>query len=137
MLVAVDDMDVFKGIELKLMAFERLLDQHPEYRGKLVLVQVGRRYRGGTWGGAGLGGTWAVHGEVHGAVLEVQGQAGAGAGGLGREGGRVGDTGAGGRGAHGWVGGGGGGAWVQGKTVADAGGWGRWRWVACSWCRCR
>src|SRR5947209_6683741 len=35
-----DDMDVFKGIELKLQAFERLLDHHPDWRGKLVLVQV-------------------------------------------------------------------------------------------------
>lgn len=40
MLVGVDDMDLFKGIELKLMAVERVLDHHPEWRGKLVLVQV-------------------------------------------------------------------------------------------------
>lgn len=33
-------MDVFKGIELKLQALERLLDMHPEWRGKLVLVQI-------------------------------------------------------------------------------------------------
>lgn len=39
-LVGVDDMDVFKGIELKLLAFERVLDFHPEWRGKLVLVQM-------------------------------------------------------------------------------------------------
>lgn len=39
-LIGVDDMDSFKGIELKLQAFERLLDHHPEWRGKLVLVQV-------------------------------------------------------------------------------------------------
>ena len=39
--IGVDDMDVFKGIELKLLALERLLDMHPEWRGKLVLVQVG------------------------------------------------------------------------------------------------
>jgi len=39
-LVGVDDMDTFKGIELKLQAFEELLDLHPEWRGKLVLVQV-------------------------------------------------------------------------------------------------
>lgn len=38
--VGVDDMDPFKGIELKLAAFERLLDYHSEYRGNLVLVQV-------------------------------------------------------------------------------------------------
>ncbi|MEW5315842.1 MAG: hypothetical protein WDW38_007244 [Sanguina aurantia] len=39
-LVGVDDMDPFKGIELKLAAFERLLDYHSEYRGNLVLVQI-------------------------------------------------------------------------------------------------
>jgi trehalose 6-phosphate synthase/phosphatase len=33
-------MDVFKGIELKLQAFERLLEEHPEWRDKVVLVQV-------------------------------------------------------------------------------------------------
>jgi trehalose 6-phosphate synthase/phosphatase len=39
-LVGVDDMDVFKGIELKLRAFEALLAAHPELRGKVSLVQV-------------------------------------------------------------------------------------------------
>ncbi len=39
-LIGVDDMDLFKGIELKLMAVERVLDHHPEWRGKLVLIQV-------------------------------------------------------------------------------------------------
>jgi trehalose-6-phosphate synthase len=41
-LLGVDDLDVFKGIELKLQAFERLLEEHPEWRGKAVLVQVRR-----------------------------------------------------------------------------------------------
>eukprot|EP00798_Chlamydomonas_sp_ICE-L_P015885 gene15885-22013_t len=36
-LVGVDDMDVFKGIELKLMALERLLEQQPEYRGNTLI----------------------------------------------------------------------------------------------------
>ena len=40
MLIGVDDMDVFKGIELKLHALERVLDHHPEWRGRLVLLQV-------------------------------------------------------------------------------------------------
>ena len=40
MLIGVDDMDLFKGIELKLQALERLLDHHAEWRGRLVLVQV-------------------------------------------------------------------------------------------------
>mmetsp|Transcript_7436 Transcript_7436/g.16134 ORF Transcript_7436/g.16134 Transcript_7436/m.16134 type:complete len:857 (+) Transcript_7436:209-2779(+) len=39
-MVGVDDMDVFKGIELKLQALERLLEYHSEWRGKLVLVQI-------------------------------------------------------------------------------------------------
>jgi trehalose 6-phosphate synthase/phosphatase len=39
-LIGVDDMDVFKGIELKLLALERVLDHHPEWRGKLTLIQV-------------------------------------------------------------------------------------------------
>lgn len=39
-LIGVDDMDLFKGIELKLLALERVLELHPEWRGKLVLVQV-------------------------------------------------------------------------------------------------
>ena len=39
-LIGVDDMDVFKGIELKLQAVERVLDHHPEWRGRLVLLQV-------------------------------------------------------------------------------------------------
>jgi trehalose 6-phosphate synthase/phosphatase len=39
-LIGVDDMDVFKGIELKLAAFEQVLTHHPEWRGKLVLIQV-------------------------------------------------------------------------------------------------
>ena len=41
LLLGVDDLDVFKGIELKLQAFEKLLAEHPEYVGTLVLVQVG------------------------------------------------------------------------------------------------
>ncbi|KAG7667504.1 hypothetical protein KSW81_001205 [Nannochloris sp. 'desiccata'] len=39
-LIGVDDMDVFKGIELKLAAFEQVLTHHPEWQGKLVLIQV-------------------------------------------------------------------------------------------------
>ncbi len=30
----------FQGIELKLQAYERLLEQHPEWHGKIVLAQV-------------------------------------------------------------------------------------------------
>ncbi len=40
MLIGVDDMDVFKGIELKLQALGQVLDHHPEWRGRLTLLQV-------------------------------------------------------------------------------------------------
>ncbi|KAK6782926.1 hypothetical protein RDI58_020722 [Solanum bulbocastanum] len=45
-LLGVDDMDIFKGISLKLLAFELLLSQHPDQRGKLVLVQIANPARG-------------------------------------------------------------------------------------------
>ncbi|PIN18212.1 Trehalose-6-phosphate synthase component TPS1 [Handroanthus impetiginosus] len=40
MLLGVDDVDMFKGISLKFMAFGLLLDENPEYRGNVVLVQI-------------------------------------------------------------------------------------------------
>ncbi|XP_061371838.1 alpha,alpha-trehalose-phosphate synthase [UDP-forming] 6-like isoform X1 [Gastrolobium bilobum] len=46
MLLGVDDMDIFKGISLKLLAMEQLLMQHPEYQGKVVLVQIANPARG-------------------------------------------------------------------------------------------
>ncbi|KAJ8646798.1 hypothetical protein MRB53_008546 [Persea americana] len=46
MLLGVDDMDIFKGITLKLLAMEQLLRQHPECRGKVVLVQIANPARG-------------------------------------------------------------------------------------------
>ena len=54
-MVGVDDMDVFKGIELKLQAFEKLLAEHEEFRGQVVLVQVGQT-AGGGWGDVGMQG---------------------------------------------------------------------------------
>ncbi|CAN4076267.1 unnamed protein product [Withania somnifera] len=45
-LLGVDDMDIFKGISLKLLAFELLLAHHPDQRGKLVLVQIANPARG-------------------------------------------------------------------------------------------
>ena len=45
-LLGVDDLDAFKGVELKLLAVERLLDAHPEWRGRLTLVQVCHAPRG-------------------------------------------------------------------------------------------
>lgn len=45
-LLGVDDMDIFKGISLKLLAFEQLLNQHPDKRGNVVLVQIANPARG-------------------------------------------------------------------------------------------
>ena len=39
-LIGVDDMDLFKGIELKLLAVEQVLKLHDELRGRLVLIQI-------------------------------------------------------------------------------------------------
>ncbi|KAL9677885.1 hypothetical protein QQ045_015722 [Rhodiola kirilowii] len=46
MLLGVDDMDMCKGISLKLLAMEQLLVQHPEWQGKVVLVQIANPARG-------------------------------------------------------------------------------------------
>uniref|UniRef100_A0A2P2M9K4 Uncharacterized protein MANES_15G136100 n=1 Tax=Rhizophora mucronata TaxID=61149 RepID=A0A2P2M9K4_RHIMU len=46
MLLGVDDMDIFKGISLKLLAMEQLLVQHPQWQGKVVLVQIANPARG-------------------------------------------------------------------------------------------
>lgn len=45
-MLGVDDMDIFKGISLKLLAMEQLLLQHPDKRGTVVLVQIANPARG-------------------------------------------------------------------------------------------
>ncbi|GLT80579.1 hypothetical protein SLA2020_520120 [Shorea laevis] len=45
-MLGVDDMDIFKGISLKLLAMEQLLMQHPDKRGEVVLVQIANPARG-------------------------------------------------------------------------------------------
>jgi trehalose 6-phosphate synthase/phosphatase len=45
-LLGVDDMDIFKGISLKLLAMEQLLQQHASWIGKVVLVQIANPARG-------------------------------------------------------------------------------------------
>ncbi|KAF5734186.1 Trehalose-phosphatase/synthase 9 isoform 1 [Tripterygium wilfordii] len=40
LIVGADDMDIFKGISLKLLAMEKLLHQHPGMQGEVVLVQI-------------------------------------------------------------------------------------------------
>ncbi|TKY69846.1 alpha,alpha-trehalose-phosphate synthase of UDP-forming 8 [Spatholobus suberectus] len=39
-ILGVDDMDIFKGISLKLLAVEQLLQQNSDLQGKVVLVQI-------------------------------------------------------------------------------------------------
>ena len=46
-LLGIDDTDMFKGIMLKLQAFQSMLDTHPEWRGKVVLVQIANPARAG------------------------------------------------------------------------------------------
>ncbi|XP_030961204.1 probable alpha,alpha-trehalose-phosphate synthase [UDP-forming] 9 [Quercus lobata] len=45
-ILGVDDMDIFKGISLKLLALEQLLEHHTELQGKIVLVQIVNPARG-------------------------------------------------------------------------------------------
>ncbi|KAJ4915194.1 hypothetical protein Rs2_00744 [Raphanus sativus] len=45
-LLGIDDLDVFKGIDLKLLAMEEMLKQHPSWRGRAVLVQIVNPARG-------------------------------------------------------------------------------------------
>uniref|UniRef100_A0ACD5YXK7 Uncharacterized protein n=1 Tax=Avena sativa TaxID=4498 RepID=A0ACD5YXK7_AVESA len=40
LMVGVDDVDLFKGIGLKFLGMEQLLLEHPELRGRAVLVQI-------------------------------------------------------------------------------------------------
>ncbi|XP_076925984.1 putative alpha,alpha-trehalose-phosphate synthase [UDP-forming] 7 [Bidens hawaiensis] len=44
--LGVDDMDVFKAINLKLLAMEQLLKTHPSWQGRAVLVQIANPVRG-------------------------------------------------------------------------------------------
>ncbi|KAF6149205.1 hypothetical protein GIB67_026061 [Kingdonia uniflora] len=46
MLLGVDDMDIFKGISLKLLAMEQLLIRHRDLAEKVVLVQIANPARG-------------------------------------------------------------------------------------------
>ncbi|KAL9232485.1 hypothetical protein vseg_007594 [Gypsophila vaccaria] len=45
-LLGVDDMDIFKGVNLKLLAMEQMLRLHPKWQGKAVLVQIANPARG-------------------------------------------------------------------------------------------
>ncbi|XWS12480.1 hypothetical protein CRYUN_Cryun37aG0092100 [Craigia yunnanensis] len=45
-LLGVDDMDVFKGVNLKLLAMEQMLKQHQKWQGRAVLVQITNPARG-------------------------------------------------------------------------------------------
>ena len=39
-MLGVDRLDVIKGIPQKLLAFEKFLEEHPEWRDKVLLVQI-------------------------------------------------------------------------------------------------
>ncbi|XP_060201246.1 probable alpha,alpha-trehalose-phosphate synthase [UDP-forming] 7 [Lycium barbarum] len=45
-LLGFDDLDIFKGINLKLLAMEHMLKQHPKWEGQAVLVQIANPTRG-------------------------------------------------------------------------------------------
>ncbi|WJX50762.1 putative alpha,alpha-trehalose-phosphate synthase [UDP-forming] 7, variant 2 [Trifolium repens] len=45
-LLGIDDMDIFKGINLKILAMEQMLKQHPKWQGRAVLVQIVNPARG-------------------------------------------------------------------------------------------
>lgn len=45
-LLGVDDMDIFKGVNLKLLAMEQMLKLHPKWQGRAVLVQIANPSRG-------------------------------------------------------------------------------------------
>jgi trehalose 6-phosphate synthase/phosphatase len=45
-LLGVDDTDIFKGINLKLLAFENMLRMYPKWQGRAVLVQITNPPRG-------------------------------------------------------------------------------------------
>ncbi|KAG6491778.1 probable alpha,alpha-trehalose-phosphate synthase [UDP-forming] 9 [Zingiber officinale] len=40
LMLGIDDVDLFKGIGMKLLAVEQLLEEHPQLRGRAVLVQI-------------------------------------------------------------------------------------------------
>ncbi|CAA7398674.1 unnamed protein product [Spirodela intermedia] len=46
-LLGIDDVDLFKGISLKFLAMGQLLEDHPEWRGRAVLVQIANPARSG------------------------------------------------------------------------------------------
>ncbi|CAM8893663.1 unnamed protein product [Rhodiola kirilowii] len=45
-LLGVDDMDIFKGVNFKILAMEQMLKQHPKWQGRAVLVQIANPPRG-------------------------------------------------------------------------------------------
>ncbi|CAM8890702.1 unnamed protein product [Rhodiola kirilowii] len=44
--LGVDDMDIFKGVNFKILAMEQMLKQHPKWQGRAVLVQIANPPRG-------------------------------------------------------------------------------------------
>jgi len=50
-MLGVDRLDMIKGIPQKLLAFEKFLQEHEEWRDKVLLVQVSRGGTGRRGGG--------------------------------------------------------------------------------------
>lgn len=70
-LLGVDDLDVFKGINLKLLAMEQMLKQHPTWQGRAVLIQVANPARGK--GGIDVE---EIQAEIHESCKRINGQFG-------------------------------------------------------------
>ena len=45
-MLGVDRLDMIKGIPQKLLAFEKFLEEHPDWRDKVLLVQIAVPTRG-------------------------------------------------------------------------------------------
>ncbi|CAM8979616.1 unnamed protein product [Rhodiola kirilowii] len=58
-LLGVDDMDIFKGVNFKILAMEQMLKQHPKWQGRAVLVQIANPPR---WKGRDLE---EIQDEIH------------------------------------------------------------------------
>lgn len=69
-ILGVDDMDIFKGIDLKLLAFENMLSSHPNFQDRAVLVQIVNPARGS---GKGLE---EIRAEIETSIRRINGRFG-------------------------------------------------------------
>ena len=68
-MLGVDRLDMVKGIPQKLLAYEKFLEEHPEWRDKVGRVVGGGRGEKGFWGfrgfwGVGFAGSDALPGSA-------------------------------------------------------------------------